>query len=176
MIKSMGEMLAAGWSDGMNILEEVSRELAERLVNNRQPFVLVHVEGDGEVSFEGITEYDASELILNLSNRYGTLTEEMKDMGIDDVFYHDDFANDGGLVYLEEGTGLTLYEQIDNEVNLSAFHCYLCSGKNMGDVSKLPAGSYLMIDCGETMRKVRGQLKEERRNRTVQNNDKKEQL
>ncbi|MBD5535953.1 MAG: hypothetical protein HDQ99_09915 [Lachnospiraceae bacterium] len=176
MIKSMGEMLAAGWSDGMNILEEVSRELAERLVNNRQPFVLVHVEGDGEVSFEGITEYDASELILNLSNRYGTLTEEMKDMSIDDVFYHDDFANDGGLVYLEEGTGLTLYEQIDNEVNLSAFHCYLCSGKNMGDVSKLPAGSYLMIDCGETMRKVRGQLKEERRNRTVQNNDKKEQL
>lgn len=176
MIKSMGEMLAAGWSDGMNILEEVSRELAERLVNNRQPFVLVHVEGDGEVSFEGITEYDASELILNLSNRYGTLTEEMKDMGIDDVFYHDDFANDGGLVYLEEGTGITLYEQIDNEVNLSAFHCYLCSGKNMGDVSKLPAGSYLMIDCGETMRKVRGQLKEERRNRTVQNNDKKEQL
>lgn len=172
----MGEMLAAGWSDGMNILEEVSRELAERLVNNRQPFVLVHVEGDGEVSFEGITEYDASELILNLSNRYGTLTEEMKDMGIDDVFYHDDFANDGGLVYLEEGTGITLYEQIDNEVNLSAFHCYLCSGKNMGDVSKLPAGSYLMIDCGETMRKVRGQLKEERRNRTVQNNDKKEQL
>lgn len=172
----MGEMLAAGWSDGMNILEEVSRELAERLVNNRQPFVLVHVEGDGEVSFEGITEYDASELILNLSNRYGTLTEEMKDMSIDDVFYHDDFANDGGLVYLEEGTGLTLYEQIDNEVNLSAFHCYLCSGKNMGDVSKLPAGSYLMIDCGETMRKVRGQLKEERRNRTVQNNDKKEQL
>ena len=176
MIKSMGEMLAAGWSDGMNILEEVSRELAERLVNNRQPFVLVHVEGDGEVSFEGITEYDASELILNLSNRYGTLTEEMKDMSIDDVFYHDDFANDGGLVYLEEGTGLTLYEQIDNEVNLSAFHCYLCSGKNVGDVSKLPAGSYLMIDCGETMRKVRGQLKEERRNRTVQNNDKKEQL
>ncbi len=172
----MGEMLAAGWSDGMNILEEVSRELAERLIGNRQPFVLVHVEGDGEVSFEGITEYDASELILNLSNRYGTLTEEMKDMSIDDVFYHDDFANDGGLVYLEEGTGLTLYEQIDNEVNLSAFHCYLCSGKNMGDVSKLPAGSYLMIDCGETMRKVRGQLKEERRNRTVQNNDKKEQL
>ncbi len=158
----MGEMLAAGWSDGMNILEEVSRELAERLVNNRQPFVLVHVEGGGEVSFEGIAEYDASELILNLSDRYGTLMEEMKDMGIDDVFYHDDFANDGGLVYLEEGTGLTLYEQIDSEVNLSAFHCYLCSGKNMGDVSKLPAGSYLMIDCGETMHKVREQLKEER--------------
>ena len=176
LIKSMGEMLAAGWSDGMNILEEVSRELAERLVNNRQPFVLVHVEGDGEVSFEGITEYDASELILNLSDRYGTLTEEMKDMGIDDVFYHDDFANDGGLVYLEEGTGLTLYEQIDNEVNLSAFHCYLCSGKNMGDVSKLPAGSYLMIDCGETMRKVRGQLKEERRKSTIQNTDKMKQL
>lgn len=52
------------------------------------------------------------------------------------------------------------YEQIDNEVNLSAFHCYLCSGKNMGDVSKLPAGSYLMVDCGETMRKVREQLKD----------------
>jgi len=103
----MGEMLAAGWTDGKNILEEVSRELAERLINNRQPFVLVHVEDDGEVSFEGIAEYDSSELILNLSDRYGTLTEEMKDMGIDDVFYHDDFANDGGLVYLEEGTELT---------------------------------------------------------------------
>lgn len=162
VIKSMGEMLAAGWFDGKNILEEVSRELAERLLNNRQPFVLVHVEDGGEVSFEGIAEYDSSELTLNLSHRYGTLTEEMKGMGIDDVFYHDDFANDGGLVYLEEGTELTLYEQIDNEVNLSAFHCYLCSGKNMGDVSKLPAGSYLMIDCGETMRKVREQLKEER--------------
>lgn len=162
MIKSMGEMLAAGWTDGKNILEEVSRELAERLINNRQPFVLVHVEDDGEVSFEGIAEYDSSELILNLSDRYGTLTEEMKDMGIDDVFYHDDFANDGGLVSLEEDSELTLYEQIDYEVNLSAFHCYLCSGKNMGDVSKLPAGSYLMIDCGETMRKVREQLKEER--------------
>lgn len=162
MIKSMGEMLAAGWTDGKNILEEVSRELAERLINNRQPFVLVHVEDDGEVSFEGIAEYDSSELILNLSDRYGTLTEEMKDMGIDDVFYHDDFANDGGLVSLEEDSELTLYEQIDCEVNLSAFHCYLCSGKNMGDVSKLPAGSYLMIDCGETMRKVREQLKEER--------------
>ena len=170
MIKSMGEMLAAGWSDGMNILEEVSRELAERLVNNRQPFVLFHVEGDGEVSFEGITEYDDSELILNLSDRHGTLTEEMKDMGIDDVFYHDDFANDGGLVYLEEGTGITLYEQIDNEVNLSAFHCYLCSGKNMGDVSKLPVGNYLIIDCNETMRKVRENLKEgqEKRQRTEQ--------
>ena len=162
MIKSMGEMLSAGWTDGKNILEEVSRELAERLLNNIQTFVLVHVEGDGEVSFEGIAEYDSSELILNLSDRYGTLTEEMKDMGIDDVFYHDDFANDGGLVSLEEDSELTLYEQIDNEVNLSAFHCYLCSGKNMGDVSKLPAGSYLMIDCGETMRKVREQLKEER--------------
>ena len=162
MIKSMGEMLAAGWTDGKNILEEVSRELAERLINNRQPFVLVHVEDGGEVGFEGIAEYDSSELILNLSDRYGTLTEEMKDMGIDDVFYHDDFANDGGLVSLEEDSELTLYEQIDYEVNLSAFHCYLCSGKNMGDVSKLPAGSYLMIDCGETMRKVREQLKEER--------------
>lgn len=162
VIKSMGEMLAAGWTDGKNILEEVSRELAERLINNRQPFVLVHVEDGGEVSFEGIAEYDSSELILNLSDRYGTLTEEMKDMGIDDVFYHDDFANDGGLVSLEEDSELTLYEQIDYEVNLSAFHCYLCSGKNMGDVSKLPAGSYLMIDCGETMRKVREQLKEER--------------
>lgn len=162
MLKSMGEILVIGWTDGNSILEEVSQELAERLVNNRQPFVLIHVEGNGEVSFEGITEYDSSELILNLSNRYGTLTEEMKDMSIDDVFYHDDFADDGGLVYLEEGTGRTLYEQIDNEVNLSAFHCYLCSGKNMGDVSKLPAGSYLMIDCGETMRKVSGQLKDER--------------
>ena len=50
----MGEMLAAGWSDGMNILEEVSRELAERLIDNRQPFVLVHVEGGGDVSFEGM--------------------------------------------------------------------------------------------------------------------------
>ncbi len=160
MIKSMGEMLAAGWSDGMNILEEVSRELAERLIDNRQPFVLVHVEGGGDVSFEGIAEYDSSELILNLSDRHGTLTEEMKDMGIDDVFYHEDFANDGGLVYLDEGTELTLYEQIDNEVNLSAFHCYLCSGKNMGEVLKLPAGSYLMIDCSETMHKVREQLKD----------------
>lgn len=120
--------------------------------------VLVHVEDGGEVGFEGIAEYDSSELILNLSDRYGTLTEEMKDMGIDDVFYHDDFANDGGLVSLEEDSELTLYEQIDYEVNLSAFHCYLCSGKNMGDVSKLPAGSYLMIDCGETMRKVREAL------------------
>ena len=41
-------------------------------------------------------------------------------------------------------------------------YCYLCSGKNMGDVSKLPAGSYLMIDCGETMRKVREQLRDGR--------------
>lgn len=162
MIKSMGEMLAAGWSDGIDILEEVSRELAERLVNNRQPFVLVHVEGNGDVSFEGITEYDSSELTLNLSDRQGTLTEEMKGMSVDEVFYHEDFCNDGGLVTLEEGTELTLYEQIDSEVNLSAFHCYLCLGRNMGDVSKLPAGSYLMIDCGETMRKVREQLKEER--------------
>lgn len=162
MIKSMGEMLAAGWTDGKNILKEVSRELAERLINNRQPFVLVHVEGDGEVGFEGIAEYESSELILNLSDRYGTLTEEMKDMSVDDVFYHDDFVNDGGLVYLKEDTELTLYEQIDSEVNLSAFHCYLCSGKNMGDVSKLPAGSYLMIDCGRTMCKVKEQLKDKR--------------
>ena len=56
VIKSMGEMLAAGWTDKNNILEAVSRELAERLVNNRQPFVLVHVEGGGEVSFEGIAD------------------------------------------------------------------------------------------------------------------------
>ena len=160
MIKSMGEMLAAGWTDGNNILEAVSRELAKRLIDNRQPFVLVHVEDGGEVGFEGIAEYDSSELILNLSDRHGTLTEEMKDMGVDEVFYHEDFANDGGLVTLEEDAGMTLYEQIDNEVNLSAFHCYLCSGKNMGDVSKLPAGSYLMIDCSETMRRVREQLKD----------------
>ncbi len=162
MIKSMGEMMAVGWTDGMDILEEVSRELAERLVNNRQPFVLVHVEGDGEVGFEGIAEYHPSELTLNLSDRRGTLTEEMKGMSVDEVFYHEDFCNDGGLVTLEEGTEMTLYEQIDSEVNLSAFHCYLCSGRNMGDVSKLPAGSYLLIDCGETMRKVREQLKEGR--------------
>lgn len=162
MIKSMGEMLAVGWTDGIiNILEEASRELAKRLVNNRQPFALVHVEGNENVGFEGITEYDSSELTLNLSDRQGKLTEEMKGMSIDEVFYHEDFCNDGGLVYLEERTGLTLYEQIDNEVNLSDFHCYLCSGKNMGDVSKLPAGSYLMIDCSETMCKVREQLKEE---------------
>ena len=152
MIKSMGEVLAAGCSDGMDILEEVSRELAERLVNNRQPFVMVHVQDNGDVSFEGITEYDSSELILNLSDRSGTLTEEMKDMG------------------------LTLYEQIDSEVDLSAFHCYLCSGKNMGDVSKLPAGSYLMIDCGETMHKVREQLKEEREEQRRTETDKKKQL
>lgn len=49
MIKSMGEVLAAGCSDGMDILEEVSRELAERLVNNRQPFVMVHVQDNGDV-------------------------------------------------------------------------------------------------------------------------------
>ena len=119
-----------------------------------------NVEDGGEVGFEGIAEYDSSELILNLSDRHGTLTEEMKDMGVDEVFYHEDFANDGGLVTLEEDAGMTLYEQIDNEVNLSVFHCYLCSGKNMGDVSKLPAGSYLMIDCSETMRRVREQLKD----------------
>lgn len=160
MIKSMGEMLAAGWTDGKNILEEVSRELAKRLINNRQPFTLVHVEKDGEVGFEGIAEYGSSGLTLNLSDRSGTLTEEMKGMGIDEVFYHGDFCNDGGLVSLEEDGELTLYEQIECEVNLSAFHCYLCSGKNMGDVSKLPAGSYLMIDCGETMCRVRKQLKD----------------
>ena len=162
MIKSMGEMLAAGWTDGMNILEEASRELAERLVNNKQPFALLHVGKGGEVGFEGIAEYHPPELTLNLSDRRGTLTEEMKGMSADEVFYHEDFCNDGGLVTLEEGTGLTLYEQIDSEVDLSAFHCYLCSGKNMGDVSKLPAGSYLMIDCGETMRKVREQLRDGR--------------
>ena len=71
MIKSMGEMIAIGWSDGMDILEEASRELAERLVNNRQPFALLHVEGNGDVGFEGITEYDSSELTLNLSDRRG---------------------------------------------------------------------------------------------------------
>lgn len=168
MIKSMGEMLSAGWTDGGTILEEASRELAERLVNNRQPFVLVHVEDDGDVGFEGIAEYHSSELTLNLSDRSGTLTEEMKEMSIDEVFYHGNFCNDGCLVSLKEDAELTLYEQIDNEVNLSVFHCYLCSGKNMGDVLKLPAGSYLMIDCGETMSRIREQLKEEqdRRKRT----------
>ena len=126
---------------------------------------MVHVEGDGDVRFEGITEYNTSELILNWSDRYGTLTEETKDMGIDDVFYHDGFVNDGVLVYLEEDTEFTLYEQIDKEVNLFVFHCYLCSGKNMGEVSKLPAGSYLMIDCGETMRKLYIEIAKEKPNR-----------
>lgn len=46
----------------------------------------------------------------------------------------------------------------------------------MGDVSKLPAGSYLMIDCGETMHKVREQLKEEREEQRRTETDKKKQL
>ena len=46
----------------------------------------------------------------------------------------------------------------------------------MGDVSKLSAGSYLMIDCGETMHKVREQLKEEREEQRRTETDKKKQL
>lgn len=170
MIKSMGEMLAAVGVDGMNILEEVSRELAEKLINNRQPFVLFHVEGNGIVSFEGITEYDSSELKLNLTDRYGTLTEEMKGMSMKEVFYHEDFCKDGCLVTLKEEARLSLYEQVDWEVDIPSYKCYLCSGKNMGDVSKLPVGNYLIIDCSETMRKVRENLKEgqEKQQRTEQ--------
>lgn len=156
MIRDMEELLCADWTGGNGILEKTGGKLAERLINDRMPFILLHVEEDGDISFDGITEYGSSGLILNMSNRTGTVTDEMKKLELDDVFYHGNFGADGYFVYLKENAGKTLYQQIGEAVDLSGYCCCLCAGKSVAEVMELPAGSYLMMECSEIMRKMKG--------------------
>lgn len=159
MMKDMEEILEAVWTFSNGILDEISNELAERFINSGQPFVLLHIDKDKNVSFSGITEYDNFGTVLNLSERFGVLTEEMKGMDMGEVFYHDDFGSDGSLVYLEPDGEQTLYQQISEVVDLSAFQCYLCAEKNMEEVVKLPMGSYFMIEVDEIIQKMKDQPK-----------------
>lgn len=161
MIRDMEELLCVDWTGGSKILEKAGDKLAERLINCRMPFVLLHVEEDGDISFDGITEYGSSGLILNMSNRTGTVTDEMKRLGLDDVFYHENFGADGYLVRLKEDAGKTLYRQIGEAIDLSGYCCCLCAEKSVAEVMELPAGSYLMMECSEIMRKMKGIAQEE---------------
>lgn len=162
MIRDMEEMLSADWTGADGILEEIGGGLPERLINRKMPFVLLHVEEDGSISFDGITEYGSSELMLNMSDRTGTVTSEMERLALDDVFYHDNFGADGYLVPLKEDAGSTLYQQIGKAVDISAFRCYLCAGKSVAEVMKLPEGSYLMIECGDLVRRIKGTVQKEK--------------
>ncbi len=155
MMKGMEEMLCMDWGKEGGILEEVGKELAEKLINGGMPFMLIHVEEDGEISFDGITEYDFSEFQMNVSYRAGTITDGMKGLKLDDVFYHDNFGTDGYLVYLKKDAGKSFWKQIGEEIDLSGFSCYLYAEKSVEEVMGLPAGSYLMIECGGIMRKMK---------------------
>lgn len=157
MMKDTEELWEALKTSGNGILDEISSKLAERFINSGQPFVLLHIDKDKNVSFSGITEYDNSGATLNLSERSGVLTEEMREMSMAEVFYHDDFGSDGSLVYLEPMGEQTLYQQISEVVDLSAFQCYLCAEKNMEEVAKLPIGSYFIIEGDKIMKKIKEQ-------------------
>lgn len=154
MVESMGDVAALDWTGHGGILEEVSCGVAKRLLDNKMPFCVIHILDDNEICFQAITEYDDG-MVLNVSERSGEVTEDMKGLGLDGVFYHDDFGRDGCLVYLEEHSGRTVYEQVTEIMDISHFKCYLCGKKDMSGILQLPKGAYLMIDCENILQKIR---------------------
>jgi len=155
MIDSINELYALGWADHDRILEEISCDVAERMIDSKMPFCLVHILADRKICFEAITEYDDKNLTLNVSKRSGEITDSMKEMELSDVFYHDDFGNDGYLVYLECDSEKSLFRQIVEEIDISNFKCFLYGKIKVSEMLKLPEESYLLIDCGRFIQKIR---------------------
>ena len=154
MLNQMNEIYALDWAGQEGILEEISCGMAEQLINQQMPFCIVDIQKDNHVCFEAATEYDAEGLTLNISERCGEVTDQMKQMQVSHLFYHEDFANDGYLVHLNFGTEKSLFEQIGKEMDISRLRYYLWGKKEMSDILKLPEGVCLMIDCGSFMQRI----------------------
>jgi len=154
MLTDMNEVLAEDWTSGKGILEEIDVRLAERLITGELPVCIFSIEPDGMICFLAITEKEGKEIALNLSDRNGYITEEMKALGITDLFYHDEFATDGCLAYLDKNRKESIHEQMMVEVSMENPHYYLCGEKKVSEVLELPAGNYVFIDCGELVRQI----------------------
>lgn len=157
MITGMSKITEVLRDSRDGVLEEISRKLSEDFINSGYPFLVLHITEGNRVCFEAITEEYLGRLQLNLSKREGDIGENMADLNMDEVFYHDDFVQDGCLADLNWEVDKSLYHQVREYVGLNSLHCYLCGEKTMKDIMRLPAGSYLMIDCGSALKAMREQ-------------------
>lgn len=154
MVKSMGDVAALDWLGQGGILEEVSCDMAKYLLDHQMSFYMIRIMEDNEICFRAMTEYGDG-MVLNVSERSGEITKEMKNMAPDKVFYHEDFGSDGCLAYLEGGAERSVYGQVAEIMDLTQCRYYLCGKKDMSAVLQLPKGDYLMIDCGNIQQKIR---------------------
>lgn len=154
MLTDMDDVLAKDWTSGKGILEEIDVRMAERLITGELPVSIFSIEPNRMIYFLAIVEKEGEKIVLNLSDRNGYITEEMEALGITDLFYHDEFATNGCLIYLNKNSKETIHEQMMAEVGMKNLHYYLCGEKKVSEVLELPAGNYVFIDCGELVRQI----------------------
>jgi hypothetical protein len=113
------------------------------------------------ISFEIISEYNhnnSADDCINWSNRTGDISDEIKKMNLFDVFYKEEFQNDGQLICMEDfkeafngnskdfPSVFDLLEQEDYLFNWQSKNnrFYLTDG-NMDEINDLSEGCYIFI-------------------------------
>lgn len=172
MITGMSEAVEVLRDSRDGVLEEIGRKLSEDFINSGYPFLVLHIVEENRICFEAITEANFGKMQLNISKREGHIGENMADLNIEEVFYHDDFGQDGCLADLEGRADKSLYQQITECIGLDGLRCYLCGEKTTKDIMGLSAGSYLMINCDETLKAMREQLWQKPQREQVENRHK----
>ena len=119
------------------MLKHITFTEAEKLINSKTLFTRsVILSNSKEVEFDIMSEPDA----VNFSYRYGKITPELMTEKLFDIFYHDDFQNDGGLEYYDDyDTVVELIERTDCTL-MKDDGFYLTDG-NMEEIMQLTDGT-----------------------------------
>lgn len=122
----------------------ISYEKYIYLLNQKSVFTRFSVEKENKgvyISFDVISESDC----INWSDRCGYITAENINDNLFDIFYSDDFQNDGAVCdYDSYSSVVELLENEDCSLLLKS-DCYYISDGNIKDILLLPDGIYTVV-------------------------------
>lgn len=123
------------------MLKQITYTEAEKLINSKVVFAHATIT-ENWVDFTIINEPDFEGGAVNFSDRGGEITPELMKEKLFDIFYHEDFQNDGGLVYYDTEEYKTVVELIERtDCKFMKDDTFYLTDGNMEDIMQLTDGT-----------------------------------
>lgn len=121
------------------MLKQITYTEAEKLINSKALFTRGVILSDSkEIELDIMSEPDA----VNFSYRHGKITPKLMKEKLFDIFYHEEFQNDGGLVYYDTEGYKTVVELIERtDCKLMKDDIFYLTDGNMEEIMQLTDGT-----------------------------------
>ena len=122
------------------MLKQLTFAEAENLINSKVVFTHAVI-AENWVDFTIMNEPDYDGGSVNFSDRGGEISPALMKENLFDIFYHEDFQNDGGLAYYEDYPSIMELLETTSYVTPTEDNYFYLTDGNMEEIMQLPDGT-----------------------------------